>query len=74
MMIIIDQKIKLDDLLHFYESCYRFLDISYFPRIEITKPRQREGQQVLRKIWHLTCYVCLYVTSATKCTNRKGKG
>ena len=43
MRIIIDQKIKLDDLLHFYECCYRFLDILYFLKI---KENFREGQQV----------------------------
>lgn len=43
IIIAIDQKIKLDDLLHFYECCYRFLDILYFLKI---KENFREGQQV----------------------------
>ena len=61
MMIIIDQKIKLDDLLHFYESCYRFLDISYFSRKEIIKARQREGQQVLWKIFYILHVMFVYI-------------
>ena len=70
MMIIIDQKIKLDDLLHFYESC--FLDISYFSEDRNYKTSsERRSTSSLWEIWHLTCYVCLYVTSATKCTHRK---
>ena len=71
-MIIIDQKIKLDDLQHFYESCYRFLDISYFPRIEIikTRPRAEKVNKFYRKsdIFYM---LCLFILFVAKCTHRK---
>ena len=72
MMIIIDQKIKLDDLLHFYEGCYRFLDISYFSWIEIIKTRQRERRST-SSIENLTSFMlCLFIfVASAKCTHRK---
>ena len=59
MMIIIDQKIKLDDLLHFYESC--FLDISYFSedRNDKTSSERRSTSSLENLTSNMLClFIC----------------